>query len=438
MSTDLFSDKSFNLSQALLYPTTGSGSQTDITYLIVELNLFEDIFATAVSGNVILNDSLDLVSKIPIIGFEYLTLVFAKPGGSSVDKISKTFRVYKLDHLEHDHASQSNQTYRLLFCSEELILSTASVLGKSYKGMMVKDSIKDILVNKLKTKKRFIFDNKLTGKFDYRIPNWRPLNAASWLAAKTVPPSLFYENLQGYNLKTIKNLLDKSTNPVVRSFFFAPQNVVMPNDSIANDMSNVIRYEFMEVFDILDGINSGMFSGSILALDPLRRSRKITEFKNPIFSNQSKDRLSKTLQDETGGYRRTRISTTYHDTDPNIKDHQPGINPNLVENHVLQRASSLEQLAYFRVKVVVPGDATMSVGNLVNFGMPSMGPKNPNASSSTNPYWSGRYLVTALRHKITPKSWETIMELSLAALGAEKKTPQASNDSGFSKYSTAT
>src|SRR4051812_40929763 len=111
---DFHHDKSFNLKKlSIISP---SGNNIDITNLMVELNIFEDIYNSTLSGEVTVSDSLDLIARLPISGFEYITLVFGKPNTDT--EATKTFRIYKIDDVTINHSNQSNQTYTIRFCSE--------------------------------------------------------------------------------------------------------------------------------------------------------------------------------------------------------------------------------------------------------------------------------------------------------------------------------
>ena len=58
------------------------------------------------------------------------------------------------------------------------------------------------------------------------------------------------------------------------------------------------------------------------------------------------------------------ISSSY------ISRKQPGIIPNLVESWMMQRVSKIQQLNYFKLKMVVPGDTIITVGDIIEFTIP--------------------------------------------------------------------
>ena len=74
-----------------------------------------------------------------------------------------------------------------------------------------------------------------------------------------------------------------------------------------------------------------------------------------------------------------------------------------VEEWLGQRISQKRQMQTIKVQFSVPGDSAREVGDLIWFQFPS---ENPNPALSGEPvephkYYSGKYLITSLRHKLT-------------------------------------
>ena len=73
-----------------------------------------------------------------------------------------------------------------------------------------------------------------------------------------------------------------------------------------------------------------------------------------------------------------------------------------VEEWLGQRTSQKRQIETVKVQFSVPGDSSREVGDLIWFVFPS---ENPAAGDGEiqepHKYYSGKFLITALRHKIT-------------------------------------
>ena len=69
----------FDIEEALLISPTGNITDLTKDVIIVEINIFEDMFKSSITGSIIITDTNNIVSKVPIVGQEYLTLKIRTP-----------------------------------------------------------------------------------------------------------------------------------------------------------------------------------------------------------------------------------------------------------------------------------------------------------------------------------------------------------------------
>ena len=83
-----------------------------------------------------------------------------------------------------------------------------------------------------------------------------------------------------------------------------------------------------------------------------------------------------------------------------------------VEEWLGQRTSQKRQLETVKLQFSVPGDSAREVGDLIWFQYPSENPEPPLANKPVEPhkYYSGKYLITALRHQLTGKEYTLRIE----------------------------
>ena len=74
-----------------------------------------------------------------------------------------------------------------------------------------------------------------------------------------------------------------------------------------------------------------------------------------------------------------------------------------VEEWMAQRISQKRQMQTVKIQFDAPGDSAREVGDLIWFNLPSENPTAAEKSGQQQPhkYISGKFLITALRHKIT-------------------------------------
>ena len=79
--TGLQNPGNFKVEEANLI--TSAGIDIPLMPHLVSINLYEDILKNAISGEILLQEAADLVSKGPIIGQEYLKLKISTPSFQS-------------------------------------------------------------------------------------------------------------------------------------------------------------------------------------------------------------------------------------------------------------------------------------------------------------------------------------------------------------------
>ena len=87
----------------------------------------------------------------------------------------------------------------------------------------------------------------------------------------------------------------------------------------------------------------------------------------------------------------------------------PVVGPDIfAETFIPHRSAQLALANYIRIKISVPGDPALTVGLTLNFSLLSL---NPN-SKTPDAFYSGKYLITAVRHMITMNEYKTVLELA--------------------------
>ncbi len=164
-----------------------TGAAIDVKQIMVELNLYEDLFANVTTGDLLLSDTQNLCNTLPLVGHEYLMVSFKKAGQKKAQSYTKTFRIYRM--ADRRRVGLNTDAYILHFCSEELILNDVVRISKSYRGKTIASIIKDIALNYLKIDAEKLSQISTTfGVYDWVIPNWKPFQTINWLANRALGP----------------------------------------------------------------------------------------------------------------------------------------------------------------------------------------------------------------------------------------------------------
>ena len=107
--------------------------KTDITSLVTEINLYEDIAQKNMTGQVVISDSTGLPNNFPLTGNELLQFKLGTPGSERYYDFEKhPMVIYKIgQRMAHNPRSQF---YILYFCSMEQITNQTLKVERSFEG----------------------------------------------------------------------------------------------------------------------------------------------------------------------------------------------------------------------------------------------------------------------------------------------------------------
>jgi hypothetical protein len=398
----------------------------DVKSILVELSINEDIYNNTMSGYLMVVDASGFIESLQMNGNEFIRITLGKIANNSDNFIDRIFRIFKVAKRNPENDGNT-ETYSLYFCSEELLLSEQYKISKSYKGKDITSNILDILDTYLKIprNKVGVIENTY-GVYDFIVPNLKPFDAINWMSNYARPgpgnvgsDMLFYENKFGFNFRSLQNLF-KGT--VYNTYSYNPKNYNLTNSSKNSDLRiyNVMSYEIMDSFDTLGAINQGIFANRLLSVDPLLRRFKVTDFDYGSYSasakslnnfpvtNNYKNRFGDALNQTPQATYKFVLSNYDQGDSEYIRKNDSVQRDIMAETYIPNRTAQIPLLSYTRIKISVPGDPALTVGRIINFSLLS---KNPN-NREPDDFYSGNYLITAVRHMVTLNEYKTVLELA--------------------------
>ena len=121
---------------------------------LVELNIFESIFSSSISGDIFLSDSRNIIKFLPIIGEEYIIIKLQTPSLDS--KIHKTFRITSVEDRTIVRDTNT-QLYKLKFISQEALVDSLSPLYSAYNGK-ISTLVEKIFVDNIAIPRNLIYN----------------------------------------------------------------------------------------------------------------------------------------------------------------------------------------------------------------------------------------------------------------------------------------
>lgn len=387
-----------------------SGRAINITGLIGTITLFEDIFSPTMSGTVLIEDALDLIASLPLLGQEKIRFKLRTPTLKTA--IEKEFYVYKLFNRS---AKKRVQYYVLGFCSDELIISQNTKVSKAYSGK-ISDTVAKIFTDEkgLNSSKRLYVD-ETKNSYSFISAYWTPIETINWLANRAinkdgVPNYLFFETNQSYEFTSVDTLI--KSNPV-RDYVFTDTdaNTVYGESGNLEQKYNVVQSIDTHVtFDYLRNLGSGMYASRIATFDVTSKTVDVTNFDYLDDFNKSQHLEKFPLVTDT--LARRKLASLYfleknsYLTGKFEKQNQ--------KDYFLQRNSLLAQLSAFKLNLVVSGRTDIKVGSTIKLTLPAFREivkGEINTDEAISDYYSGKYIITAIKHQITSGQHTMMMEV---------------------------
>jgi len=304
-------------------------------------------------------------------------------------------------------------------------------LSRAYTGP-IEEGVQNILHSKegLRSDKKFVFEPTRSNT-KYVIPNLKPFDAIKLMSRDAISSNyenagyLFYETGQTFAYRSVESMLGLGgsiARPAVLKYNY--QIASLSKTDVQNDLTSVKRYEFKRPVDLLFNLNEGMFASKLIKNDLYNKT--ITEHDYDYLSSFSKhfhtehengdkakfkgvlpiSKFSDTNKDLSEQYMAKLLSVT--DTS-NVHTGYSFPDPTITyQNRISQRL----QMRNVNLNLQVYGNTLLHAGDVITFDMPLLRPlADFKARSKPNPYWSGRYLVMAVKHIISQEDEQHLMNL---------------------------
>lgn len=411
---------------------SSNGIVVDLNDYLIEFNLFEDIFSNFLSGQVMVSDSNNILSRLPIIGDELLIISFGTPGLDSYFK--KLFRVYSVTDQKTIN-DRNTQTYSLHFCSIEAIFDANLYVYQAFSGK-VSTIAQNIFDNYLKnprfvnfsentielneTVQSIFYFNDTSNSVKFISPGWTPSKCLNWLCSKAIPSNvkacdyLFWETTAGFFFSSVEALIKESeeSNKIAGEYFYVPPGVLQPSASIPK-LFLVQSFEIVNLTDNLENYTNGFYANKLITFDPIKKSYEEFLFDYPSEYDNFKHTEGKlsvpNFSKDT--FRNPSNYAKLYSANSKLFSGVRANFPEKMKDIFGSRTSKLNELNNFRINLTVPGRSDLFVGSIIKFNYPSAVAINDSGESGLDPLYSGNYLITAIRHKINYRTHIMVLEL---------------------------
>ena len=263
---------------------SSAGVVAEISANIVEINMFESIFSSAITGNILFTDTNNLQDNLPLIGQEYISLKIVTPGLESTDRVidftENVFCLYEVGLRQSTGPAAEIVEGR--FCSPELLRNERVRVSKSFEDT-TDEIVKEVLQNpKLINTKKQIFVEKTSGIRKVVSPNYHPFKFIENLARESMsihdnsPHFLFYENIDGFHFRTIQSLYSQGVGGEYHV------GDVGLRENLANETEQnykrIINFQPASRNNSLADVKGGMLGSTLIMHDIYNKNYKKSKF----------------------------------------------------------------------------------------------------------------------------------------------------------------
>lgn len=442
-----------NLDIESLKLVSSTGMIVDLDDYLIEFNLFEDIFSPTLHGTILISDSRNLVTIMPIIGEELLLVKMTTPSlGISIEKAFKIYGVTDKTLI----TDTNTQVYTLHFCSQEAIIDNLAPIAKSFEGKIT-DIVENLFLTYFNLPKTYIIGqdslqeskettplyilNDTANKVKFISPGWSAIKCINWLASKAIPKEgaacnfLFWESTKSFYFGSIEHLLKihREQNLFAGHYKYHVSNIKPVNEKIIGPDLN---REFFLVKDVtivnqtntIKSFQTGYLSSGLTTVDLNKKRVDFTVYDHaaefPKYEHTERENAIPIFSKYS-------VSNPY--TFHQVRSKNTGLFSDFRENYDQvqsvvwgNRNSNLNELDNLKLHITVPGRTDMEVGMVIRFSYPDTNPKSEVDKSKTgeDELYSGYYLITAIRHKVTLNEHVMVMEIVKDSFSLPKNDTQ--------------
>lgn len=399
------------LIHALSIKSTTTGQAVDIKGITTEISYYESMDSPSITMTLSIADGIGLRTSLPIIGGETISYSFSDSERGS-PKVTGAQQVYKLSNKIR--AAHNLDGYDMYLTTQEMIKDQYTVVSTTQESLNVDQMVRKLFDEHIApiTNKKLLTLEPTDGLFNSTYPRVSPFTALNYLADEAKSEDrrsssnyFFFETSKGYHFASFQYLMRQ---PPKKTFYYLESRI--PGDK-QFDRSRVVSMQEEVGFDIMNGVTTGQFGTQVLSIDPVSKRFRSSQYlydkdfsqldhsaKHPRISPQISRSLGSSISRE-----KFIISDSHRGTVPFVTERDSDAQNTFRRRQdflAFETASKADLLSNI-TKLLVHGTSDLSVGDTIEIRIPQSG-ENSVSRRQTDGFAGGKYLVTALAHRVGP------------------------------------
>ena len=405
-------ENKYQIKNCTLIPTEGSSlsQEFDISAGNPSITYFESVKSPSISLTLSFIDVDGVISREGITGGEYLDLNIKVPDYDNFT-ITPDKHFMMLNSVKDVKTTSKSQIATLEFVSVEAIINETARVSRRFTGN-ISQIVKELLKDKkgIQTDKNLESDQSFN-KYSFVGNLKRPFDTIQWLCPKAASDDkeggfLFYETLDGYYFKSIKNLLEAKPKVYKR-----PETPIESDGTPVDDF-RIIENNLDSSNDIGMNCRMGMYANKTIFVDIETGTTKTVDFKISELGLSKPPKLPSKLEDIP-----TRLMLRILDKGALQKGAKKEEVEKESELAIYQNKSYARTNLLFSqtLSISIPFNPDLRAGEMIQVELPvSKGDKETQTTGRLDDNdISGKYLISELKHTIDGLTASTGTELKL-------------------------
>ena len=398
---------------------TKDGTWISMTEVFQYMEIYEDIYSSALHGVIEIGDMSGGFSKFLITGGESIKLVVCKSVENPDIVVNREdFTVYQVTDMKVIEGKA--MSYKLHFVSQSAINAQKKRLYRTYQNERKISNLTKMLYKEIAGESEIyikVDDNKCVIDRDFVAPGYTPLQAIDMLAKQACVSGdyyLFFERLnrlQGKkhvfaSMQNMKNQVDAFATGDIKLAYNITTRHFRELSGATFQVSNV---SFVDNYNHLQNMMAGLYNSGIKILDVTSRSYtdiKVSYTEQTSSTEQAIDSANPFAQYQN-----------FFPEQPGERIIARGTNDISSNSGSWLKIDTVNSviMSMFRLIVDMPGNNNIGTGNYVTLVLPSFEALNLNIGSGiieSDSLYTGKYLVTAIKHTFTLREYTKKVEVS--------------------------
>ncbi len=389
----------------------------DLSNLVTGFDVYQDIFSPTWSANILIVDSNNVqITKDVNIGVPVVIEIETDAQKPCDGVMKKTYNFILHSISDKSLIKKDTYGYIMKLVSEPQINDFKKRVSKSYVSKKAEQIVSDVVTEKLGGTLEEMDSSE--GVYDVIIPNLSPISAISFVTKyakqsnKEADWVFFQSDTNKYKFKSLETMFNDGIGGSYKLIHKEIGYRENENKEDPDTFQKIQKYSFVSQLDGIRNLATGFFGSKTIAHDII--NKKIVEndysysqynpadlqnkpFKGSAFNNTEKSSISyMTLHQGM-----TSASKSFHEQHSTWEG---------------SRRSNIQKLDTNRLIVEVAGGACWwkTIGRMIKVELPTQEGSNP-----TDKYYTGQYVVLAIKHAILGNNYTITMELGKKRLNQQ-------------------